>query len=248
MATLYNPKIVGNDLALLLDAANIKSYPNTGSVWVDLSGNTYNGSLVNTPTFEPDNGGSFLFNGTNSYVTNNGLQNVGSLMGNGFTVEYWIKTTTTDTIRAVVGVVNNDVGMNFGIHLNEGAVDTGVVGLTSWYLRQSTGGTPTRGTISAPIYDGAWHHMVWSCPSTVNITNVIAYVDGIRYGFSNTTINTLTSFVNFNQPITIGARNLRGTIERFANMNLACFRWYTRALTELEITQNFNATRSRFGV
>ena len=53
-------------LSLLLDAANVKSYPGSGTSWFDLSGNSNTGTLTNGPTYNSD--GYFAFDGTNDYV------------------------------------------------------------------------------------------------------------------------------------------------------------------------------------
>ena len=45
MATQYSPKIVTDGLVLMLDAANPKSYPGSGTTWYDLSGNNFDFTL-----------------------------------------------------------------------------------------------------------------------------------------------------------------------------------------------------------
>ena len=47
MSLSHNPRIVTSGLVMLLDAANPKSYPGTGTTWSDLSGNGNNGTLTN---------------------------------------------------------------------------------------------------------------------------------------------------------------------------------------------------------
>lgn len=247
MSITGGPDIVENGLVLYLDAGNPRSYPGSGTTWSDVSGNNYSGSLTNGPTFDSGNGGSILFDGVDDYVINTGLQNLGSLIGSGFTISYWINTTTTATVDCVVGVINSGTGMNFAIHLNEGDVDTGVVGSTSWYLRNN-GGSSIQGYITQSIYDGNWHHMTWRCPSTVNAANVIVYIDAVPYTLTVTRSGTISGFIDFDYPVTIGARNNRGTIARYTDMKLANFMWYTRGLTATEVLQNYNATRSRFGL
>ena len=69
MAVNYNTAIVTNGLVLALDAANTKSYPGSGTTWTDLSANGNNGTLVNTPSYSPNNQGYFTFNGTNQAVS-----------------------------------------------------------------------------------------------------------------------------------------------------------------------------------
>lgn len=248
MATLYNPKIVTDGLVMYLDAANPSSYPRAGTTWTDISGNNNSGSLINSPTFDSTSGGNITLDGISQYIENSNLRTVGASMGNGFTVSYWINTTTTTTLSCIIGIINNNVGMNFGIHLNESTTDVGSVGATSWYLRDNSG-TTTQGYItSVPIFDGKWHNVVWSCPSTVSIGNVQAYIDTVRYSITVGTNNTLSSFIAFDRPIAIGARNIRGTIQRWTNAKLANMMYYTRPLNQQEVLQNFNATRSRFGV
>lgn len=56
MAYFHSPRIVTDGLVSALDAANTKSYPGSGTVWNDLSGNGNNGTLVNVPTFSSGNG------------------------------------------------------------------------------------------------------------------------------------------------------------------------------------------------
>ena len=68
MSTRYNPSIVRDSLLLYLDAANTKSYPGSGTTWYDLSGNNKNPTLTNGPTFNSDNLGSIVLDGTNDYV------------------------------------------------------------------------------------------------------------------------------------------------------------------------------------
>ena len=51
MSLYHNPNMVTNGLVLCLDAGNTKSYPNTGTTWTDLSGNSNTGTLTNGPTF-----------------------------------------------------------------------------------------------------------------------------------------------------------------------------------------------------
>ena len=71
----YYGNIVKDGLVLDLDAAKRDSYPGTGTAWNDISGFRNNGVLTNGPTFDSDNSGSILFNGTNQHisVTNSSL-------------------------------------------------------------------------------------------------------------------------------------------------------------------------------
>ena len=55
-------------MVLYLDASNTSSYPDTGTVWYDLSGNENNGTLDGA-TYSSNGGGSISFDGSNDDVT-----------------------------------------------------------------------------------------------------------------------------------------------------------------------------------
>jgi hypothetical protein len=99
----YSPKIVTDGLVLCLDAANSRSYPGSGTTWFDLSGNGNNGTLANGPTFNANNNGSIVFDGTNDYVEiTNRNTNLEFQPSQAFTVSTWFKTTTIPTTGSLV--------------------------------------------------------------------------------------------------------------------------------------------------
>lgn len=69
MSLGHGSSIIRDGLVLHLDAANVKSYPGSGTTWFDLSGNGNNVSLINGPTHTINNKGSFIFDGTNQYLS-----------------------------------------------------------------------------------------------------------------------------------------------------------------------------------
>ena len=68
MSISGGPDIVENGLVLHLDAADTNSYPGSGTLWTDLSGNGNNGTLTNGPAYSSNNKGYFSFDGTDDYV------------------------------------------------------------------------------------------------------------------------------------------------------------------------------------
>lgn len=88
MSYSNGPRIVTNGLVLYLDAGNSKSYPGSGTVWNDLSGNGNNGTLVNGPTYSGANKGSIVFDGANDYIS--GGSNTVSI-NNAITISAWIR-------------------------------------------------------------------------------------------------------------------------------------------------------------
>jgi len=65
MALHRGPKIITDGLVLCLDAGDRKSYPGSGSIWYDRSGNKNNATLTGSPTY---NNSNFYMNGSNQYA------------------------------------------------------------------------------------------------------------------------------------------------------------------------------------
>ena len=87
MANVYGNSIVTENLVLCLDASNPRSYPGSGSIWYDASGNGNNGTLFNTPTYTSGAAGFISFNGTTQYMQ----ANIGTTALDGdpsFTIEF----------------------------------------------------------------------------------------------------------------------------------------------------------------
>jgi hypothetical protein len=63
MGTNYNPQIVTTGLTACFDPANLKSYPRSGSIVIDMSGKGNNANSSSMPAFSSNNSGCFSFNG-----------------------------------------------------------------------------------------------------------------------------------------------------------------------------------------
>jgi hypothetical protein len=68
MGLNYGPSVIKSGLVLALDAADINSYPGTGTTIYDLSGNGNHGTLVNGVGFNQTNGGVLVFDGIDDFV------------------------------------------------------------------------------------------------------------------------------------------------------------------------------------
>ena len=112
MAVGYNPKIVTDNLILALDAANIKSYPGSGTTWTDLSGKGNNGTLVNGPTFNSGNSGSIEFDGTNDSISL-GPQINSDITETDITVSFWTYLDTTSGDKSFAVIMSSVVTLVF---------------------------------------------------------------------------------------------------------------------------------------
>jgi hypothetical protein len=99
MATRYNYTggIVTNGLVLNLDAAKTDSYPGTGSIWRDLSGNSNNGTLTNGPTFSGiGKQASIVFDGSDDKV----------YCGSGSTIDFNVSQSFTTCCWAYLTAIS----------------------------------------------------------------------------------------------------------------------------------------------
>ena len=76
MSVYAGPEIADSGLLLHLDAGNTKSYPGSGTVWYDLSGNGNNFTLYNGVSYS---NGALNFDGVNDYAASNSAINFSSL-------------------------------------------------------------------------------------------------------------------------------------------------------------------------
>ena len=215
--------VVTNGLVLNLDTANPNSYPGSGTTWTDLSGNGNTGTLTNGPTFSSANGGSLVFDGTNDFIDFTSDSNL--LPTAGLTVSAWFKTTVAD-----IWLVNktSNVSTNGYVLISNGAGN----------MQFAVNGILV--TTPSVITTGAWINIVgtWT-PST----SLLMYQNGALVNTNTTSIPA--SITNPSITLEIG-RNVAGTDNW--NGNLSQLSIYNRALTAAEVSQNFNATRSRYGI
>jgi hypothetical protein len=225
MATQYGfGKIVTSGLVLALDAADRNSYVSGSTVWNDLSGNNYSGSLINGPTFSSTNGGSIVFDGVDDYIT---ATEIGQLTR--FSIESWFKPTSyPNNYAAVIASVypGTNATVNFKIGYEAG---TGMVGGTyigNWFY-----------TPSVPTTLNTWQQIIF----TYDGSGLAIHSNGVSGG-SNAFTGTPNSGGG---GIRIGRR--WDLAEYFAG-NIAITRVYNRALSQSEILQNYNAQKSRFNL
>lgn len=211
-------------LVLHLDAGNTTSYSGTGTTWNDLSGNGSNVTLTST-SYNSANGGSIVFNGTSSYANFNA--NIGST--NVVTVDLWVRTNSLAN------------GMYFGFNLYDAWVYNGAIGY-------NTSGGDLYGITSDRVtelgIEGAWKHLVFVMYAGSKTNNKI-YVNGESQSLSQIQGTFSTTNSNFNSGIG-RLSSWRFDLNWLMNLNVASFKIYNRELSQQEITNNFNAFRTRF--
>ena len=226
MSYANGPKIVTDGLVLCLDAANRKSYPGSGTAWNDLSGNGYNGTLTNGPTFDGGNNGSIVFDGVNDYITC-GSPSALDFGANNFNLSCWVNIPSTSGADWMGIISRYNSGTGFWIQLNPSNRYVGF----GW-----DGGTFITSSTSAG--GGQWKFI--SCQRTGS-TSAEVYVNGSLAASSS----SLPSKTSTGQNIDIGRIDISG---RYTSGNIAQVSIYNRKLSQNEITQHYNALKGRYGL
>lgn len=250
MAGNVAPNIVTDGLFVCLDAANTKSYPGNGNTWSDLSRFGNNGLLVNGPSFSSENGGSIVFDGANDYirigsangnVTNTNFAWTPSGIGNNsFTVDFWIKSS--DDGYYVSKPWHGSGEYNYFIR-NSGNFT---------YIRINMGNQSNGSFFNNTLYDlNVWTHYAFVVtPTQMGLyRNSSPIIPMFNHGVTN---NNPNSPGNTNIPMTLmtifpyGDGVTQPSI--YNTGNLSQFRFYNKALSSEEVIQNYNATKTRFGL
>lgn len=248
---LVAPSIVTNGLVIYYDPANIKSALSGSSIINDIS-YTYktSGSLQAASAFgtvpasiSSNYGGTFQFNGTSSYIDLDNSTVILFPSQSAKSVFAWINPTnansdgTGDTRIVYLSPTSNS--NNFNLTISSAFPSSSA---NSTYV---IGGTPDNNghygytTQAFPLKQ--WAYVGW----TFDGTNWMSYYNNMPYSSSNTG-NGITTFV-FNQAgFVIGARINNGAT--FFPGLIGPVQMYNRALSQAEVTQNFNAHKSRFGL
>jgi hypothetical protein len=226
--------IVTDGLVYCLDAANKRCYSGSGTTGVDLvEGGA--ATLVNGTAFSSDKVGVFAFDGTDDRID----QDWSFTLGTGdLTIEFWVKMEGwiihSQGANVFLSVVDPDVHeeLQFGIE-NSTAQRLAV------YLHGGSNGSKTGdGVYSWNL--NQWYHLV----ATRISSTVALYRDGVSLTVATGATNTgdvaaISTFLLGNQyKSTQYKHDFQG--------EMGPIRIYNKGLTAAEVSQNYEATKSRF--
>jgi len=228
--------VVTNGLIVHLDAAIPTSWPGSGTTWYDLSGNGLNATpiyyITTLPYFDISSY-SFAF----QYPLSQRpmvLSNIAAVKTPSFSCEAWVKQTAYNA---------NDQYWNqlFG---GEEYLKNGFrCGVTSagrvvFWTDQSGGNFALQSNITTTL--NTFYHLVITYDLPSRTANM--YINGVNVG---TVRNAVYNVPTLTSQFGIGS-GVGGTYDQIGN--IATFKMYNRAISQQEASDNFTATRNRFGV
>lgn len=228
MPNYYGPRIVTTNLVTCLDAANPKSYSGSGSTWTDISRSGNNATLFNTPSFSSENLGNIVFDGVDDYSS---IASFNNNFNGPFSVSMSFYQTSNTVSQALFS--NYTFATNDGFFMQINAAVEGS-GLRVTYRQLGT--NVFNFTQTAPVSVNKFYNIV----CTYNGANAYVYYDGIRQSVSAA---ATTYFLPVNTPLIVGGLT---SVDRLFAGRIYDAKIYTKALSETEIIQNYNATKGRF--
>jgi hypothetical protein len=223
---------VTNNLVLYYDPSNPSSYPGSGTIVNDLSGNNLSGSLSNVTYTSP----AFNFNGTNSTISvaDNALLEPGS---GDWTMEAWVNHSVIAGASRIIFAKTDGGGAEdwgYGLRTSQVGATFGEIG---------NGGVTSLQSNTSTLTTNVWYQVVavWTNVATNNFE---LFINGVSQGSKS---HSFTSVKNTTSPLYIGSFN-NGAFAQWLNGKVGVVRLYSSALTSFQVTQNFNADKSKYGL
>jgi hypothetical protein len=229
------PTLVTAGLVLNLDAGNASSYSGSGNSWNDLSGSN-NGTLTNGPIFNAGNGGSIVFDGIDDVISFGNILNMGL---NSWTISCWVKFDGGSGLMGIIGKTSyrSNEG-RYSIYID----DNNLVAFFQPSISSIIATTPL-----TPYLDNKFHNIVL----TINRTSMMNfYIDGVSVAAAIDVTNTSSMNPNSTDNFYIGSYGSSDGQNPlyFFKGNIGQALIYNRSLTSTEVTNNFDALKSRFSL
>lgn len=233
--------IVQDNLVYFLDVANVKSY-SSGNRINDLSKvEKVAGTLLNSPTYSNLNNGSLVFDGVNQYVSldKNIAFTTNSISKYSFSIWFspsvLISSGSTNTYM-IFEAQNASVNAATDNYLQIVPGYGGRISFTTFNFSSNDLNTTTnRWEINK------WYNITCTYDSATSKKSI--YVNGV---LENSTINS-NNFFNTRDYFSVFVYSFPFN-QFFFPGKFSNFILYTKTLTDEEVLQNYNATRSRFGL
>ena len=222
---------VDTNLVLYFNPNRDLNYPTSIS---DLSGNSLNGTLSNNTFTAP----YLTFNGSNSQVTitDNALLEPGS---SNWTMEAWFKTNITSGSQVVLGKFSGGGGNEVSYSIRIGGsnlfcqIGNGLGSGENVHYSNSTNYTITAGT---------WYQVVYVYSNSGDTLKT--YING---SLISSVASTIGNLLNNSANLYLGSFN-NGQFSQWFNGQMGIVRIYNSALSDSDVSKNFEADRDIYEI
>jgi len=237
MGAYGGPDIVQDGLVFAIDAGSTRSYPGSGTAVTAITG-VGNGTLTNGAGFDSGNGGSWTFDGADDYIDFGsnflvpGISDDDTIAN--FTIDVWVNWD-------VFAAGSNDEiiswwqsGGNTYLDAFLGTSRAGGGTAANPVIRFGDGWANTGVTFTASTDVGKWFNIV----AIKTSNNAYVYINGVLEATKGSALSW-----GFNDYPAIGRHP---NYVEWLDGKVSNLKLYNTALTAAEVTQNYNAEKSRF--
>ena len=215
---------------------NLQTAPSSGTTWIDASGNGRNATLQGSSSYVSNNGGGIKLNNT-TFGGTDYISVPYNISGSTATIEIVASFNPTSNWATIWGNEIYNTAAGYIAYMgNSTTINWG----------KGNGGVASTITASNSI-----RHWMW----VINGTQYSLYLNGAQLGTTATLSPAQSTFVT--SEFLFGARHTNagtGATDKMNNSNASLqpvfyqMRVYNRALSTGEISTNFNAIRSTYGL
>lgn len=255
---VYNENLLPNNivrdgLIFYVDGQYPKSYPRGGNNVYDLTKNYSNGVFTNGVTYQPTNNGTFNFNDNNGQYINFGDKDLFTMSAGGgidipFSVCVWVFMTKQNSPSVVKSTQDIAGGWS-----REYIVGHSSGGIYLYLLNPDSSGANYIGWQSnVALSLNTWHFLCYTYNGNKLNTGISLYSNGtLQTGGSSVNNGTYTGMGNTTSFLSIGGQV---SFQNPANSfyfpgNIAQVLIYkNKVLSQKDVNQNYQATKSRFNL
>ena len=243
--------VITNGLKLYLDAYNIRSYPGTGTTWFDLSNSGYNFTNDGATWTIASGRRYFQLDGVNDRIYGTNTTAIFDTGTTGWTWSMWVNHVTAPQFLDVL--VNSEyftAGRMSYYFDNRSTSSTG----NGWRIGSyvDTGFQDRGVTYNQTITTNVWRHACVTFTYTTSTTGTFRiYLNGSQVASAAQTVSgglTWSSFNSSRRPIIGAFAEPGGTFSRFNNIRVGEILNYNRDLSATEVSNNYNSTKSNYGL
>ncbi len=239
MAVVVSPNINPTGLMLALDATNSRSYPGTGSTWYDVSGNNYNFTLNNSPSYTTHKNTpcfTTIAGSAQNFVRNGSFNQDFASNATIFIVMSSLSNNNFGGCSRIIACSAGETGdVDYSNYFCLASCDESRYGL--WYKVSPNGLYPTS-VLKSANDDFKIITIRWTANSTVQY-----FVNGIQEATSS--ITTAFNYASVSRMTICSNAN---NAQQYATLRIAGVYLYARNMSNNEIKQNYNALRVRYGL
>ena len=212
----------------------------TGGGWKDMSGNDNHGEILNGTTTSNDGSvlGALDFDGTNDYVATTLNNPSGDWI---HSIVFWMKL---DSNQSSIGSRVDPFSIGSASDSRYSAMDISNNNV-NWYFYNNDTRT------SSNLFSGnTWYHIgLTYTGGGATTTTKTMYINGAKHTWGTNSGTSYGSNLNIPANASLNIARDGGRTTAYFPGQIAMFKVYsTKALTAAEVLQNYNATKSRFGL